>query len=82
MTFAELTWEDLKEWAGPKVVARGKSYRRAVEDLRVTTDGRLVAWVHGGDRYATSVSADKSGKLSSVCTFPMPSPANTRWRWC
>lgn len=70
MTFADLTWEDLKKWAGAKVVARGKSYRSAVEDLRVTADGRLLAWVEGGDRYATAVSMGKSGKLSSVCTCP------------
>ncbi len=70
MTFAELTWEDLKEWAGSRVVARGKSYRHAVEDLRLTTDGRLLAWVEGGDRYATVVSLSKAGKLSSVCTCP------------
>ncbi len=30
MTFADLTWEDLKEWAGTRVVGRGESYRRAV----------------------------------------------------
>lgn len=45
MTFAELTWEDLKEWAGSRVVTRGKSYRSAVEDLRLTADGRLLACV-------------------------------------
>jgi uncharacterized Zn finger protein len=70
MTFADLTWEDLKEWAGSRVVARGKSYRRAVEDLRVATDSRLLAWVQGGDRYTTVVSIGQSGKLSSVCTCP------------
>ena len=70
MTFADLTWEDLKEWAGARVVTRGKSYRRAVEDLRATADGRLLAWVEGGDRYATVVSMSKAGKLASVCTCP------------
>ena len=70
MSFAELTWEDLKEWAGSRVVARGKSYRSAVEDLRLIADGRLLAWVEGGDRYATVVSLSKAGKLSSVCTCP------------
>ncbi|MFO7535219.1 MAG: SWIM zinc finger family protein [Kiritimatiellia bacterium] len=70
MAFSELTWEDLSEWAGSKVVARGKSYRTAVEDLRTTPDGQLLAWVQGGDRYATLVSLHKSGKLSSVCTCP------------
>lgn len=70
MSFADLTWDDLKEWAGSRVVARGKSYRRAVEDLRTTTDGRLLAWVEGSDRYATAVGLSKRGKLSSACTCP------------
>jgi uncharacterized Zn finger protein len=70
MTFAELTWEDLKEWAGSRVVARGKSYRSAIEDLTLTADGRLLAWVEGGDRYATVVTIGKGGKLSSACTCP------------
>ncbi len=70
MTFADLTWEDLKKWAGARVVGRGKSYRSAVEDLRLTSDGRLLAWVEGGDRYATVVTIGKGGKLSSVCTCP------------
>lgn len=73
MTFSKLTWEDLTEWAGSKVVARGKSYRSDVEDLRVTADGGLLAWVQGGDRYATLVSLSKTGKLSSVCTCPYES---------
>lgn len=70
MKFDDLTWEDLKEWAGSRVVARGKGYRRSVEDLCLAADGRLLAWVQGGDRYATAVSLSKSGKLSSVCTCP------------
>ena len=70
MTFAELTWDDLNEWAGSRVVTRGKGYRRAVEDLRLTADGRLLAWVRGGDRYVTVVSMDKAGGLASVCTCP------------
>lgn len=70
MDFTDLTWHDLDEWAGSRVVGRGKSYRRAVEDLRTTVDGRLVAWVRGGDRYATSVSLDQAGELDSVCTCP------------
>ncbi len=70
MTFADLTWEDLKDWAGDRVVSRSKSYKRAVEDLRVTADGALLAWVQGGDRYATLASMDAAGKLSSKCTCP------------
>jgi uncharacterized Zn finger protein len=70
MTFTDLTWEDLREWAGSRVVARGKSYRSAVEDLRLTADGRLLAWVDGSDRYATVVTIGKAGRLSSTCTCP------------
>lgn len=70
MIFDDLTWEDLQEWAGARVVGRGKSYKRNVEDLRINQDGRLVAWVKGGERYATSVRRDASGKLVSECTCP------------
>lgn len=70
MTFAELSWEDLTDWAGSRVVTRGKSYRSHVEDLRVTTDGRLVAWVEGSARYATVVSFDTDRELDSLCTCP------------
>jgi len=69
-SLADLTWEDLKAWAGARAVARGKSYRRAVDDLRETADGRLVAWVRGGNRYATVISRDAAGKLTSVCSCP------------
>ena len=48
MAFSDLTWQDLDEWAGSRVVGRGKSYRRAVADLCTTADGRLLAWVQGG----------------------------------
>jgi uncharacterized Zn finger protein len=68
--FEDLTWDDLTAWAGSRVVARGKSYRGNVEDLRVTADGRLLAWVQGGERYATVVSLPKKGKPDSVCTCP------------
>lgn len=70
MNFADLTWEDLKEWAGDRVVGRGKSYKRQVEDLRVTADGALLAWVLGGDRYATRVRMDAGDDLSSQCACP------------
>ncbi len=68
--FEDLTWDDLTAWAESRVVARGKSYRGNVEDLRVTADGRLLAWVQGGERYATVVSLTKKGKPDSVCTCP------------
>jgi uncharacterized Zn finger protein len=68
--FSDLTWDHLSAWAGARVVARGKSYRGNVEDLRVTADGRLLAWVRGSERYATVVSLPMKGKPASVCTCP------------
>lgn len=70
MTFGDLTWDDLADWAGDRIVGRGKSYRRRVEDLCVTADGSLLAWVEGRDRYATTVSMTSEGTLSSQCTCP------------
>ena len=69
-SFEDLTWEDLQDWAGSRVVPRGKSYLRRVRDLRTTPAGKLLAWVQGGDRYATLVGLDKSGEPDSVCTCP------------
>ncbi len=65
-----LTWEDLTQWAGDRVVRRGKSYKHRVEDLCVTPDGALLAWVQGRSRYATLIRQSPSGVLSSVCTCP------------
>jgi len=55
--FEALTWNDLTDWAGSKIVSRGKNYQRNgyVKDLARTTDGNLVAWVDGTERYATRV---------------------------
>lgn len=68
--FAKLTWEDLKDWAGNRVVGRGKSYKSQVEDLALAADGALLAWVQGGERYATLVRCTPAGKLSPTCTCP------------
>jgi len=43
MKFTDLTWEDLQDWAGDRVVSRGKSYKRQVEDLRVTVRSKGVS---------------------------------------
>jgi uncharacterized Zn finger protein len=45
--FADLTWNDIEEWAGSKIVSRGKNYQRQgfVSDLAVTDDGGLIAQV-------------------------------------
>ena len=70
MTLTDLTWDDLTDWAGDRIVGRGKSYRRRVEHLCVTADGSLLAWVQGNNRYATTVSMNTEATLSSQCTCP------------
>lgn len=69
-SFTDLTWEDLKEWAGTKIVSRGRSYKSSVDDLRATEDGSLLAWVQGSEQYATRVAMTDPGGLSSECTCP------------
>lgn len=62
--FADLTWNDLEEWAGSKIVSRGKSYphQGRVSELAQTEDGGLIAWVDGSDRYATKTENKGTGK--------------------
>ena len=70
--FSKLTWEDLEEWAGAVIVARGRPYQRngAVGDLGRPEDGTLVAWVMGTRRYATRVRFTERNGLESACTCP------------
>jgi len=70
--FADLTWNDLDDWAGGKIVSRGKRYQRdgRVRELAVTEDGGLLAWVDGSDRYATQVTMGDDGLPVSICTCP------------
>ena len=67
----QLTWDDLEQWAGSRVLSRGQSYQRShrVKELVQTQTGALIAWVHGGQRYATEVDFEH-GELISVCTCP------------
>lgn len=55
--FVDLTWNDLKDWAGNKIVYRGKDYqeRGLVSDLVKTGYGGLIAWVEGTHCYVTEV---------------------------
>lgn len=76
--WADLTWDDLERWAGPRSVRRGRSYEREgrVIDLVVTGDGRLLATVLGGERYFVSVclmhgKRKKVSKIVSQCTCPV-----------
>ena len=70
--FADLTWNDFEEWAGSKIVSRGKSYQHQgfVSDLAQTDDGSLVAWVNGTERYATRVVMGDDGLPESICSCP------------
>ena len=70
--FVDLTWNDLEEWAGTRIVYRGKNYQRQgrVSDLAVTENNGLVAWVDGTKRYAVKVSMEESGLPDSFCTCP------------
>lgn len=63
--------DDVKKWAGRVIYKRGDDYHRSgrVEKPALTTDGALIAWVSGSERYATLVEVE-NGDLSSLCTCP------------
>ena len=69
--YADLTWEDLEDWAGTTIVSRGRTYQRnsSVSDLGITPEGTLIAYVLGSTRYVTQV-AIQDGDLTSECTCP------------
>lgn len=69
--YKNLTWDDLKEWAGSRIVSRGQSYQRGgqVKDLAISPEGSLVGWVQGTHRYATLVDVQE-GELASDCNCP------------
>jgi uncharacterized Zn finger protein len=69
--FEKLSWHDLEQWTGSRVLSRGQGYHRdrRVQGLAQTQSGGIVAWVQGGRRYATEVDF-KGGELISVCTCP------------
>ena len=74
-----LSWDDLAEWEGSRSVDRGRTYQKQgrVHDLVISEDGRLLATVTGGARYAVTVwyesSAKKAGAIYSRCTCPVGS---------
>ncbi len=69
--FERLDWHDLEQWAGSTILSRGQGYQRShrVKELAQTQTGALVAWVHGGQKYAAEVDFE-DGELISVCTCP------------
>jgi uncharacterized Zn finger protein len=69
--FERLDWDDLDQWAGSKVLSRGQDYQHShrVKELAQRQTGALVAWVYGGQKYATEIDFE-DGELISVCTCP------------
>jgi uncharacterized Zn finger protein len=69
--FKQLTWADIKAWAGTNVTSRGQSYQRnhRVKELACISNGGLVAWVEGTKMYATLVDIEDE-ELTSACTCP------------
>jgi len=70
--FSGLTWNDIEEWAGGRIVDRGRRYQQQgrVSDLASTGEGILIAWVDGTEFYATRVIIREHGLPTSVCTCP------------
>lgn len=66
----DLTWDDLRQWAGTKILNRGKRYKKNVYDLARTEDGGMIAWVSGTEDYATYVDRDEDGELDWFCSCP------------
>ena len=67
----QLTWDDIKGWAGASITSRGRNYQSSnyVQKIACTSDGGLLAWVEGTKTYATLVDI-KDDKLISFCTCP------------
>jgi uncharacterized Zn finger protein len=70
--FVDLSWDDLRGWAGSKIVTRGRSYQRQnlVSKLAILDDECLIAWVDGTHRYAARVTINEEGLPDSICTCP------------
>ena len=70
--FKNLSWDNLREWAGSKIISRGRSYQqqKLVSKLAITDDGTLIALVDGSEEYATKVAMEEDGLPNSICTCP------------
>lgn len=65
-----LTEQDLSQWAGGKILTRGRGYIKRVEGLRRTPNNELAAWVTGTEEYATLVRLAANGEHEWFCTCP------------
>lgn len=78
--FKELTWEDIENWAGSKVLLRGRKYQkgRLVTRLAKTSDNGIIADVAGSEAYTTFV-AFRDKNIASHCTCPERGRYGRRW---
>ena len=67
---ANVTIEELKDWAGDTIYQRGKDYIDCVDQLSRTNDGALVARVSGTYDYVTWVCCEGEGDFLCDCTCP------------
>lgn len=70
----KLTFEELRDWSGDRILNRGRNYVKRVERLSRTRDDTLVAWVSGSERYVTSVRLVDEGRFEWSCTCPYWEP--------
>jgi uncharacterized Zn finger protein len=70
--FSASTWSDLENWAGSRIVGRGRRYQQQgrVSELSLTEDNALLTRVDGTERYASKVNMDKGGLPESICSCP------------
>jgi uncharacterized Zn finger protein len=71
--FKKLTWDDLENWAGNRILNRGENYfkKGLAKNIRVAPEG-ILANVLGTSHYITFVSFEGKSKnsLTSKCTCP------------
>ncbi len=73
--WASLTWDDLDQWVGATILARGRRYQSQgrVLALARASDGTLVGRVVGTELYTTRVTCDSEDPgvgLSANCSCP------------
>ncbi|MDE8604329.1 SWIM zinc finger family protein [Marinomonas sp. RSW2] len=64
-----LALDEIQEWAGDKIYARGKGIVKHVSDLALTINDALSAKVQGTEKYNTDVFLE-DGELTSFCSCP------------
>ena len=64
-----LTWDDVANWAGSRSVTRGRAYQRGgrVRDLGISAEGKLLATVARGHRYASGSHPERALDIYRGC---------------